>query len=352
MAQPTYHTIAVALLVIFATIAVGQRLGGFRFIKSNTVVLAAVAFAAFLAYNATPFLRAYSVIGLSFLNDLFRSHDATASQFLYRLDGPLLALQIISYLAIASIAMTSLMMWIQNRRNSDEVIWHNALWIIGLIPLGIGFFAWNGVLGVQARLLQLGTLLAMCSAAILLVSAGRFRRGIASVGIVITVVCTLITVPNVHLGENALLSKDEWDALQWYEAEVGCDSVLFTDFRIGTVATYLGCFKVIGPTAGTLSRAGRGAVISDLYYTGEPAEVNDAIRSMRTTQDERASFVLLSDAMRDPNAGPMLPDGRLQPMSAATWDAYYEMTAWTVVYRNASVSILGRTGPQPPDGEP
>lgn len=352
LAQPTYHTIAVALLVIFATIAVGQRLSEFRFIKGNTVALATVAFAAFLAYNATPFLRAYSVIGLSFLNDLFRSHDATASQFLYRLDGPLLALQVVSYLAIASIAVTSLLIWLRRGDGADRVIWHNALWIVGLIPLGIGFFAWNGVLGVQARLLQLGTLLAMCSAAILLVSSGRWRRGIASVGIVITVICTFVTVPNVHLGENALLSSDEWDALQWYEREVGCESVLFTDFRIGTAATYLGCFKVIGPTAGTLSRAGRGEVISDLYYTGEPAEVDEAVRSMSTTQNERASFILLSDAMRDPRAGPTLPDGRLQPMSAAAWDAYHEMAAWAVVYENASVSIFSRTEPQPEDDEP
>lgn len=340
LVQPTYHTIAVALLVIFATVAVGQRSSPFQFIRANTVLVATVAFAAFLAYSATPFLRAYSVIGLGFLNDLFRSYDATASQYLYRLSGPLVIVQIISYLAIASLAMTTLVLWLQERHRPDRVLWHHALWIVGLVPLGIGFFAWNGILGVQARLLQLGTLLAMCSAAILLVGARRLGHRIATAAIATAVICTLVTLPQVHLGENAFLSADEWDALDWYADEVGCDSVLFTDFRIGTAATYTGCFKVIGPTAGTLSRLGRGEVISDLYYTGGAAQVSDAILSVATTEGEIASYVLFSAEMTDPNVGPTLPDGRLHPISAPTWRSYREMPGWTLVYQNDSVFIL------------
>lgn len=341
LVQPTYHTIAVALLVIFATIVVGQRWSPFQLIRANTVLVAAVAFAAFLAYSATPFLRAYSVIGLGFVNDLFRSYDAAASQYLYRLSGPLVTVQIVSYLAIASIAMTTLVLWFQSRHRPDRVLWHHALWIVGLIPLGIGFFAWNGILGVQARLLQLGTLLAMCSAAILLVDGRRFSRRIATIAIGTTVICTLVTLPQVHLGKNAFLSADEWEALNWYADEVGCESVLFTDFRIGTAATYAGCFKVIGPTAGTLSRLGRSDVISDLYYTGGASEVSDAILSMATTEGETASYALFSTEMTDPNVGPTLPDGRLHPISAPTWRSYRDMPNWTIVYQNGSVLILG-----------
>jgi len=340
LVQPTYHSTAVAVVIILGSVAVTQRVSPFRFVPVNTLALAGAAFLAFLVYNATPFLRAYSVLGLNFLQDLLRSNDTAASQYQFRLSGPLAVLQYVNYAAIGVIVLIALELAWRRRRAGGAVLWHHTLWIAACVPLGIGFFAWNGVLSMGARLLQIGTLLAMCGAAIVLLETSDVRRAIVGGAIAIATICTLVSTPLVRLGDIGLVTADEWAALGWYQSEAGCDRVLLTDFRIGPVATYLGCFNVIGPTAAKLARSGQADVLTGLYYSADPAVIAGAVDAFTTSDGQRADLILVSAEMT--RTGPVLPDGRLQPISPATWFAYGNLPGWNVVYRNASVTVLGR----------
>jgi hypothetical protein len=347
--QPTYHTLALASLVFLGTITLGQRvLKTGPVLPPSTIVLAAVLFFAFLAYSATPFLRAYALLGIRFLDDIFRTHDSVASQFLYRVEGLDVLLQLLNYMAIAAFPAVILVAWFRARRANRFLNYH-ILWLAGLVPLAIGFFAWNGVLGMQLRVLQLGTLLAYLSAALLFarinLTDGRRRQLLpAAAAIMLSTGITIYSVNHFQLGNGTLLAREEWAALSWYQTRSGCRSVLFTDFRIGPASTYLGCFGVVGPTAASVVRAGDVSVLETIFYGRDPAAIADGITSFRTTTGQSPQAVLLSREWTHADSGPLLPDGRLKPMPHETFEAYLRMPNWVIVYANRIVVILERQG--------
>jgi len=301
-----------------------------------------VVFIAFLAYNATPFLRAYSLIGISFLASLLRSDIATTPAHLFRVSGWLFWVQIVNYVAIATLTAMFVGEWWMKRRDADIPYWHHFLWLAGFVRLAIGFFAWNGLLGMQQRLLQLGTLFSAVGIAIV---TARRRSAWHAHGVVgaVAISAAVISVPFVHIGNNALITDDEWAALHYYASEVGCDHVLFTDFRIGPAATYLGCFNVIGPTAAALARSGQTETVDHLFYSTDTGEIIDAIDTLSTTDGRPADLILVSDEMTKREGGIVLPDGRLEPLPTQVRDAYLRLPGWQVIYRNPSVSLLERT---------
>lgn len=338
--QPTYHTIAVAILVSIGTIAIVQRVSGDDVVPARTAVLTAVIFAAFLVYHATPFLRAYSTIGLSFLNDILRSHDAASSQYLFRLSGPLQELQVVNYVALALIPLLSVGAWLWTRGTDDQVSRYQVMWLVALVPLGVGFFAWNGFLGAAARLLQLGMLLALSGAALVLSRNWPRAHVVLGIAIVVSTCISAFTVGSVGIGKSALVSNAEWQAVRWYGA-TGCTKAMFTDFRIGSVMPYVGCFKVVGPSAADLALRGQTDVVPDLFYRGDPRQITSAVDRF-TVDGQRVELILVSREMVDPRAGIILEDGLLLPMSEESWSAYQRLPGWTIVYSTSDVIVIQR----------
>jgi hypothetical protein len=344
LAQPTYHTLALALLVGVIWLALVYLILERRMIvQSNTILLVSGMFAAFLMYHARTFFNDYGRLGRRFFEDIFRSEENQTFAYFFRLSGVLAGLQYISYIAVAVPTICFLLLW-WRRRRSDVLLSYHFAWLVWLVPMSMLFFAWAGFAGVVPRVLQFGTLLSLISAALVFSMGERLLRLVTTTAVVLSTFIAVYSVPAAGIGTATLLTEDEWTAIVWYKEHVGCDHVVFTDFRIGPAFGYQGCFGVIGPTASSLTRSGQSNIVPDLFYETTATRIAAALEVFTTTNGERAEYALISATMTDPRTGVYLPDGHLRPMLQSTWSLYQKLPSWEAIYRNESVLILRRVG--------
>lgn len=361
--QPTYHTAAMALTISLVSLWVIQQ--GFvtkaltrftqsgrsqgdlaiqPYLRSRSVQLTIVVFLSFLLYHAVLLFNDYGRIFFRFLSDIYRSDDHERLKYSMTGTGISIWWHILNYLAviapIAWIGMIALRRRFQAPRDA-ALSFYPLTWILALMPMIMLLYAWDGGFGVFARLLQYGTLLAIASAALLLALRPQALKAIA-LTTAICVACSIGLTMSLNVSASNNVTNDELAAMSWIRSERGCDAVLFTDFRIATTMGYQGCFAVVGPTAGNLSRQNMIDQISVLLYDGDPARLSTAIDRMGTTDKRQANTLLISRRFLNESIGFVLPDTRLKPMTPAQWEAYRAIPGWKLAYENGTSMVLVR----------
>jgi hypothetical protein len=343
--QPTYHTAALALTVFLLAIWAIQRTFGKQYVSWGVVRITIMVFVTFLMYHAVTLFNDYGRIFLRYLSDIYRGNDQ--ERLRYSLTGGNLNFwwYIVNYAAILFPAAWMALLVLRRRFRSEQeatTSTYQFIWLLALLPLVGLLFAWDGLFGAYARTLQYGTLLALASAALLLVT----RRGAAAPLALAAAICVLISIFSMRTldaSASNYLTNDERAALAWTSREKGCDAVLFSDYRIGSARGYEGCFSVIGPTAGSLSAHHQIDILPALFYDGDPRSLSQAIDTLVTTDRRRPDLILMSRRYLDPQIGVVLPDTRLKPMTEAQWLAYRSLPGWNVVYENNTTMVLART---------
>jgi hypothetical protein len=303
-------------------------------------------FVTFLMYHAVTLFNDYGRFFLRYLSDIYRGNDQ--ERLRYSLTGGNLNFwwYIINYAAILFPVAWMALIAVRRRFRSDQeaaTSTYQFIWLLALLPLLVLLFAWDGVFGAYARMLQYGTLLALASAGLLLVT----RRGAVAPLAVATAICVVISVFSMRTldaSASNYLTTDERTALAWTSREKGCDAVLFTDYRVGSAYGYEGCFGVVGPTAGSLSARHQIDILPALFYDGDRRTLAQAIDTLVTTDRRRPALILMSRRFLDPQIGVVLPDTRLKPMTEAQWLAYRSLPGWDVAYENNTTIVLARAG--------
>lgn len=342
--QPTYHTAALALTVILIAIWGIQRAFGKQYISWGIVRITILVFVTFLMYHAVTLFNDYGRFFLRFLSDIYRGNDQ--ERLRYSLTGGNLDIwwYVVNYAAVLfPVAWLGLIVVRRRFRSEQDTAAsvYQFIWLLALLPLVALLFAWDGVFGAYARTLQYGTLLALASAALLLVT----RRGAVvplALAALICVVSSVISMHTLDASSSNYLTTDERAALAWLGRQRGCDAVLFTDYRVGTAYGYEGCFAVAGPTAGPLSARGQIGVLPALFYDADRARLAQAIDTLVTTDRRRPDLILMSRRFLDPQIGIVLPDTRLKPMTEAQWTTYRDLPGWTLIFENDSTMVLAR----------
>lgn len=348
LAQPAYHTFALVLSIFVVLIWLMQRPLGQHYVSTAIVQLTLVAFLGYLMYYAITYLNDYVRLGMLSLQDLYKLFQGTDDQRLkYSLTILDLSLwwHIANYAAVALPAIWTGLIVLRRRFQSDQdaqIGRYQWIWLLALLPLAGLFFAWKGLFGVYERLLQYGTLLALCSAAYLLATRPLARRVLLGTAIVCVVV-TSFSMQRIGVSTRSYLTNQEMAAMTWITQNEGCDKVIFTDFRIGTTFGYWGCFNVVGPTASTLSARDRIDDLADLFYAGDSQRLTAAIDQVRTTDGRKPEIIFLSRRFSHPHIGFVLPDTRLQPIPDTQWSTYRALPGWHVLFENESTMVLGRT---------
>ena len=344
--QPTYHTMALALTVILVFITLIQRVIHKQYMSSTILWLTTVAFLSFLIYYAVSFLQDYGRLIINFLSDIYRSHDKERLEYSLGILDISLWWHVVNYAAVlVPVAWSGVILVRRSFQSKREAEIHQFqwIWLLSLIPLSIGFFAWGGIFAAYARLLQFGTLLAIACAAFLLVIRRQALIPLAAVGGVCVFISVYLTI-SFDTSTSNHLTLDEKAAIEWIETEYGCERVVFTDYRIGSTFGYWGCFSVVGPTVYPLIAQRRVDVLATLLYDADSLSLNKAIDSLNTVDGNRPDLILLSRRFMDPHIGFVLPDERMKPMTEAQWATYQALDGWQLVFENGTAMVLARDG--------
>ncbi len=344
LAQPTYHTIALALTVIVLVIWISESIFKQRYLSSTLVWLTVVVFLVFLMYHAVATFSDYGHLLASFLADIYRGRDQQRLQYSLGLLDASLGWHIANYTAVflpvAWVGFILVLRKFRSRMDMD-LVRYQFMWLVTLVPLGVMFFAWDGVFAAYARLLQYGTLLAIASAAFLLASRRTSRLPLAAAALVCVFV-SITLVQRLDVTTSNYVTKDEVAAIEWISSQYGCRKVVFTDFRIGSAMGYWNCYSVIGPNIRLLLARNRTGVLDSLLYTHEAPNMSSTIDTLSTIDGRRADLMLMSRRFTDPHIGFVLPDARLKPMTEEQWEAYKTLSGWRVSFENDSTMVLVR----------
>jgi hypothetical protein len=344
--QATYHTVALALTVFLVCVWLIQVKMPRKYVAWGIIRIDIMVFVTFLMYHAITLFNDYGRFFIRFLSDIYRGSDQ--ERLRYSLTGGNLSIwwYIVNYAAILlPVAWVALIVVKQRFRFEKGIVVHiyQLTWLLALLPLVVLLFAWDGLYGVYARILQYGTLLAISSAALLLATRAKALAPLALAALVCTVI-SAYSMRSLDISTSNYLTNDERAALAWASQSKGCDAVLFTDYRIGSAYGYEGCFGAVGPTAGSLSARHQIDILPALFYDADTRTLSEAIDALGTTDRRRPDLILMSRRLLDPQIGVVLPDTRLKPMTEAQWQAYRNLPGWSVAYANDTTMVLARAG--------
>jgi hypothetical protein len=344
LAQPTYHTVALALMVMLVLLWAIQQVARREYISPALVLITGVAFLSFLMYHAISVFQGYWRLLSSFLTDIYRSHDKELLKYSLKILDVSLWWHVVNYAAILVPVVWSGIILIRRKYQTKldaYVVIYQWSWLFPLIPLAIIFYAWGGVFSAYERLLQYGTLLAIACSAFLLATRRKSFQVLATAAAVCVLISVILTTKfNIATGSG--ITIDEQAAIEWMTREMGCESTVFTDFRIGSTIGYWGCFSVIGPSANPLFAQGRKDIITSLLYDGDRQRLKETLDVLRTANNQKPKLILLSRRFMDPHIGFVLPDTRMKPISETQWQTYRNLDGWRVVFENNTAMVLAR----------
>lgn len=342
--QTTYHTSSLTLALILISIIAAQVIFHKAYISNHLVLFTIIIFLTVLMYHAISLFNDYGRLISGFLADIYRSHDTERLKYSIQPLRVSIWWYLLNYAAVLLPIIYSGILLVRRSFHSEkdrDVIVYQWFWLLSLIPTAILLFAYDGLSGIYARILQFGTLLAISCASILLAIRPKILIPLA----IASSICIFITVYlsySLNIADSGLLTTDEQNAIDWVAKETGCRRTIFTDFRIGTTLGYWGCFSVIGPTYSALIAQNRTDMISSLLYNEDSKELELSLDTLKTTKGNTPDLLLISRQFMDPSVGFILPDSRLKPMTDGQWNIYRTLSGWNIVYENKTVLVMAR----------
>lgn len=342
--QPTYHTIALAIFIIVGIIWLTQRMIHKNYLTSYLFLITTIAFFAFLIYHATITFNGYGNILSNFVNDFYRITDKELLRYSLQIHTSSIWWHVINYSAVLLPVLWSGIILFKRKfisTKDTDVIYYSWLWIFSLIPMIILFFAWGGIFSTYERILQFGTLLSIAIVAYLLATRSNTLIPLA----IVASICVFITVKLVdsfNVASSDLITDDEETAIEWIIDKTHCNTVIFTDFRIGSTLGYWNCFSVVGPSAKPLIANGQLNILTSLLYDGDGSKLSKAIDTITTIKGQRPEIILMSRRFLDPDIGFLTPDSRMKQIPELQWSTYKKLDGWKVEYENNTTMVLFR----------
>ncbi len=337
-----YLTASVVFGILLASIAFVCLIIRYRGLPVGVVIFYLVFWFAYSLYVVVTYSSTIT-LGLQALAEYAHqeSRNTVLTAFLDRPDNPVLPLRVALALLVGSIPAIYLFL---RRRIGVEDSRTSALLLgalVSLIPIAFAFFLWAGVVGVEQRLEEYGSLLTFLPLAVLLVACNsRQRKVVAAIAISCVVFSGAIVVINrpQTMAYASLLPQEE-EGIYWLAQHSPSSAVIFTDNRLMAGFVVLDHLLVVGvtdtaPPSTTLSQ------LDGIYYGTSVSEAILMLCTVKLTDNRVADYLFFSKQMTMSPPGIKGYDFFFEPAPTNFTDKFQSSSHFSLVYENSAVTIF------------
>jgi len=297
-----YHTDAAVIFLVLLSWLVVQRRAGKRSLTVGMLACYTAAYLAYLLYVSVSFFGAYLSALAASSQTLFggathvlQSPGVFSIPLWWRL--PLIA----SWAIVGGTYGTFLLMLRRRPKRTPGLVAASAL-IVAFPPIFVTF-ALFGLVEALGRITLYGFVFFVPVLAYLRThfDGRRTAHGVAAVSLSILLLSGGLFVTTPTFASNTISYPEESAGL-WLIGHSDSSTVVFTDYRLGSILTSNGWFSVIGLWSSDPPSKVLGA-LDAIYYGNSSEAAQSALAGYTSFSGHRPSFVFLSTGMSDSNIG-------------------------------------------------
>jgi hypothetical protein len=213
-------------------------------------------------------------------------------------------------------------------------------WLLGLVPLSLGLFAWSGISAVLWKTGEFGSVFAVVALVVLMASRiGSRSKALLRYAVVTCVLLSAFIFYNYQRPGPAQLTVAEESASDWLAGHARDDEAIFTDLRLASpliIRRHLAVFGINDQdeSARVVQR------LQAVYYNEDPIAANAAIRGVQLPEGLTLRYAMFSKRMEEDSPGIKGFDYNFRGASTGFTDKFLRLPDWDLVFDNGTVRVF------------